>query len=155
MFLPLFDLVMWAALDVMTPGIQRTGFQVIHIALVGIGLALKRYIPVGVAAHRQSQQPFHNIGNVEEHEQHLALLRRVDAFVVHQLVAQILTRMHKKHTQQIDSREALEWQNRCPHNFHSGKDTTIFWNSNPRMTQHFKTAPQEYQSYTFRGKIAS
>ena len=126
MFLPLSDFVMWAALDVMAPGIKRTGIQVIQIALIGIGLTLKRDIPVGVAAHRQSQQPFHKIGNVKEHEQHLALLRRVDAFVVHQLAAQILPGVHKKYTQQIDSREALEWQNRCPHNFHSGKVTTFF-----------------------------
>ena len=96
-------------LHVMTPRIERSPLQIMQIALVGIGLTLKRDIAVGIAAHRQPQQPFHQIGEVEEHKEHLALLRRVNALMVHHLMAQIDPRVHKQHTQQVDSRESLEW----------------------------------------------
>jgi hypothetical protein len=43
--------------------------------------------------------------------------------VVHHLIAQVNAGMHKKHPQQIDSRESMKRQKGCPHNFHSGKVT--------------------------------
>ena len=140
------------ALHIATPGEMRAGLQVIHIALVGIGLTLKRDIPVGIAAHRQAHQPFAQISDEEEHEQHLALLRRVDSFVVHHLVAQVNPGMHKQHTQQVDGREALEWQYRSPHNFHNGKGTTNFWNAKPSVSQHAGTAHRQLAFSTFRLK---
>ena len=101
--------MMGTALHVMTPRVVGTRLQVVQIALIGIGLAFKRDIAVGIATHRQPQQPFHQVGEVEEHKKHLALLRRVNALMVHHLMAQIDPRVHKQHTQQVDSRESLEW----------------------------------------------
>ena len=84
--------------------------QIVKVTLIGVGLAFKRDVAVGIATHGQPQQPFQQIGHVEEHEQHLALLSSVDALVVQQLMVQIHAMVHKKHTQQIDGAEALEWQ---------------------------------------------
>lgn len=121
---------MWfvATPHVTSPSEQPPRLQVVKIALVGIGLTLKRNVAIGISTHRQPHEPLEQIGDEEEHEQHLALLRRVDAFVIHHLIAQIHPRMHKQNTQQVDGRETLEWQYRRPHNFHSDKVTTIFRN---------------------------
>ena len=100
--------------------------QVIEIALVGIGLALKRDVAVGVTAHRQPDNPLHEIGHVEEDEQHLPLLCRVDALVVDELVAQVHSMMYKQDSQQIDCRESMKGQYRSPHDFHCCKVTTLF-----------------------------
>ena len=100
--------------------------QIIEIALVGIGLALKRDIAVGIATHGKPHQPLHEVGQIEEDEQHLALLCRVDALVVHQFVADVHPMMDKKNSQQINRREATEGQYRSPHNFHRCKGTIIF-----------------------------
>ena len=96
-------------LHVAAPGEQRAVLQIVHITLVCVGLTLKRDIPIGVAAHRQAHQPLSQISDEEEHEQHLALLRRVDALVVHHLIAQVNPGMHKKYPKQVDGRETLEW----------------------------------------------
>ena len=69
--------------------------QVIEVTLVGIGLALKGNVAVGITPHGQPHQPLDEIGEIEKHEEHLALLRRVDALVVHHLVAQVHPRVHK------------------------------------------------------------
>lgn len=82
--------------------------QIVKVALIGIGLTLKRDIAVGIATHGQSYQPFQEIGEVEEHKKHLALLSRVDALMIHQLIAQVHPRVHKKHSQQINCCESLE-----------------------------------------------
>ena len=84
--------------------------QIVKIALIGIGLAFKRDVAVGIAAHGQPRQPLDEIGKVKEHIKHLALLGRVDALMVHQFIAQVNAWMYKKHPQQINRCESLEWQ---------------------------------------------
>ena len=76
--------------------------QIIEVALVGIGFALERNIAVGIAAHGQPHQPLHHVGQIEKNEQHLALLSRVYALMIHQLIAEIHSMMDKKHSQQIN-----------------------------------------------------
>jgi len=76
--------------------------QIVQVALVGIGLALKRDIAVGIASHGQPDQPLKEVSHIEKHVEHLALLGGVDALVVHHLVAQIDPVMDKKYPQQID-----------------------------------------------------
>lgn len=107
------------------------GVQIVEIALVGIGLSLKRDITVSITTHRQPDDPLHEIGQIEEDEQHLPLLRRVDALVVDQLVAEVHPMMYKEDSQQIDGRESMKGQYRSPHNFHCCKVTTIFANFTP------------------------
>ena len=101
-------------------------FQIMKIALVGIGLAFKRDVAVGITAHGQPDQPLDEISEIEEHEQHLALLGCVDALVVHQLIAQVHPVMHKQDSQQIDCRESVERQNRSANYLHRHKGTTFF-----------------------------
>ena len=84
------------------------GVQIIEIALVGIGLTLKRDVAVGVTPHRQPDNPLHEISQIEEDEQHLPLLCRVDALVVHHLVAQVYAMVYKEDSQQVDCREAMK-----------------------------------------------
>lgn len=36
---------------VVPPGIHRAVAQIIHVTLIGIGLALKRDVTIGIAAH--------------------------------------------------------------------------------------------------------
>lgn len=102
-------MIMALASHVMPPGIQRTIAQVIQIALIGIGLPFKRDIAIGISTHGQAHQPFNEIGQEKEDKEHLALLGRVYAFVVHHLVAQVNPRMHKQHSQQIDGSKSPEW----------------------------------------------
>lgn len=118
--------MMTDALDVAAPGIRTTGVKIVQVALVGVGLALKRDVTVGVAAHRQPDDPLHHIGHVEKHEQHLALLCRVDALVVHQFLAQIDTRVHKQDAHQVDGHKAAKGQYVGADDFHGGKVTIIF-----------------------------
>ena len=113
-------------LHVPAPRVVTAVLQVIRVALVGIGLALKRDIEVGVAAHRQPHQPLHDVGHIEKDKQQLALLSRVDTFVGHHLITQINARVHKQHTEQIDGRESSERQYRRPDNLHCRKGTTFF-----------------------------
>ena len=94
----------------MTPGKGAANVQIVEVTLVVIGLALKRDVAVGIAAHGDAHHPFHEIEEIEEHKEHLTLLGRVDALMVDQLVAQIDSMMHKEHPQQVDSREPMEWQ---------------------------------------------
>ena len=100
--------------------------QVVKVTLVVVSLSLKRDVAVGVAAHGQPHDPLAEIDDVEEDKQHLALLGRVNALMVHQLIAQVHTRVHKKHSQQIDCCESLERQYRSPDDFHRDKGTIIF-----------------------------
>ena len=93
---------------------MSTIFQVIQVALVGISLAFKGNVTVSVAPHGQSHQPLDAIGQIKENNKHLALLGSVDALVVHQFIAQVNARMHKKHSQQINRGESLERQYFCP-----------------------------------------
>ena len=90
------------------PGIGASRPQVIQIALVGIGLPFKRDVMVGVAAHEEPDDPLDEVGDIEEDEEHLTLLSRVDALMVHHLVAQVHAMVDKKHSQQIDCRETVE-----------------------------------------------
>lgn len=90
------------AAHVVDPGIMGAVGQIVQVALVTMGLALKRDVAVSIATHAEADEPLKEIGNVKEHEQHLALLRRVDALVIQQLMAQINARMHKHHPQQVD-----------------------------------------------------
>ena len=76
--------------------------QIVKVALIGIGLTLKRDVAVGIAAHGLPDQPLENVSDIEEHVEHLALLGGVDALVVHHLVAQIDPVVDKKYPQQID-----------------------------------------------------
>ena len=117
------------ALDIVTPGIHGALTQVIHVALIGIGLALKRDVAIGIAAHGQPDQPFDEIGKKEEDKEHFTLLGRVNALMVHHLVAQVNPRVHKKHSQQIDGSESPEWQYRSTHNFHCCKYTQKILNT--------------------------
>ena len=111
--------------NVVAPGKERTGAQVVQVSLVGIGLALKRDVAVGVAAHGEPDGPFHQVGQVKAHEQQLALLCRMDALVVHHLVAQVHARVHKQHSQQVDGREAVKGQYGRADDFHVGKGTNF------------------------------
>ena len=95
---------------IVSPSIQGAMFQIVKVALIGIGLTLKRDVAVGIASHGQPHQPFKEIGKVEEHKKHLALLCSVDAFMVHQFIAQIHSGVHKKHPQQINRCESFERQ---------------------------------------------
>ena len=85
-----------------------TGVQIIEIALVGIGLTLKRDVAVGVTLHRQPDNPLHEISQIEEDEQQLPLLSRVDALMVHHLVAQVYAMVYKEDSQQVDCRETMK-----------------------------------------------
>ena len=113
-------------LYVAAPGKVPPRLQIVKIALVGIGLALKRDVAVGIPLHGQAHQPLEQIGDIEEHEQHLALLRRVDALVVNQFIAQVNAMVHKQHPQQVNCRETAEGQNRGAHNLHGRKGTIFF-----------------------------
>ena len=97
----------------MSPSIVAPIAQIFKIALIGIGLTLKRDVAIGIASHG-------------EHKQHLALLCRVDALMVNQLIADVNPMVDKENPQQIDCREAMEGQYRSPHNFHRRKVTTLF-----------------------------
>lgn len=122
----LFSVMTVLPFEVIAPGIRPSVVQIVQVALVGIGLTLKRDIAVSIAAHGQPHEPLHEIGQIKEHEQHLALLGRVNAFMVHQLMAQIYPRMHKKHTQQVDGRVASKGQYGRADDFHRGKVTIFF-----------------------------
>ena len=93
----------------MAPGVVTAFLQIVEIALVGVCLTLKRDVAIGITTHRQAHEPLHQIGDIKEDEEHLALLSRVDAFMIHHLMAQIDSRVYKQHPQQIDGREPLEW----------------------------------------------
>lgn len=110
---------------------MSTIFQVVQVTLVGIGLAFKGNVTVSVAAHGQSHQPLDAIGQIKENNKHLALLGSVDALVVHQLVAQVNARMHKKHSQQINCCESLEWQYFCPEYLQRYKGNAFYGFSQP------------------------
>ena len=97
-------------LHVEAPCIMGTMAEVIKIALVDVGLALKRDIAIGISSHGQTNDPFGNISQKKEHKQHLTLLCSVDALVVNHLIAQINPMMHKKHAHQVDGRETMERQ---------------------------------------------
>ena len=114
------------AFDIMSPGIGPSLVQIVQIALVGVSLALKRYIAISIATHGQSHEPLHQIGHVEEYKKHLSLLCRVDAFMVHQLMAQIHPRVHKKQSQQVDGRESSKGQYGGADYFHACKGTIFF-----------------------------
>jgi hypothetical protein len=125
-----FELMtMFWATHVVPPGIHGAMAQIIHVSLIGIGLALKRDVSIGIATHGQPDEPFNKIGKKEEHKQHLALLGRVNALMVHHLVAQVYPWVHKKHSQQIDGSESPEWQYRSPHYFHCCKYTQKILNT--------------------------
>ena len=96
------------ALHIMAPGIVAAMAQIIDIALIGIGLPLKRDVTVGIPAHGQPDEPLHEISNIEEYKQHLALLGRVDAFMIHQLAAQVHPMVDKQYPQQVNRRESME-----------------------------------------------
>ena len=125
------------ALDVIAPGIGPSRFKVVRVALVGIGLALKRDVAVSISAHGQSREPFHQIGQIKEHEQHLALLHRVYALMVHQLMAQINPWVYKKHPQKVDGRETAKRQYVRADNFHGDKVTIFFVYRSP-FEFHFR-----------------
>ena len=134
---------MYRFLYVLTPSVVPTRVQVVEIALVGICLSLKRDVAVSVAPHGQSHQPLNDVSEVEKHEQHLALLSRVDALVVNQLVAQIHAMMHKQHPQQINRREAMKGQYRGAHNLHGCKGTIFFLIHTPHIrASHFAQTPK-------------
>ena len=101
-------LVTVTTLHVVAPGKRAARAQVVEIALVGIGLALKRDVAIGIATQGQSHEPLDKVGQIEEDKEHLALLGRVNALMIHQLVAQVHPMMHKKHPQQVHCREAME-----------------------------------------------
>ena len=82
--------------------------QVIQVTLISISLAFKGDVAISVAPHGQSHQPLDAIGKIKEDKQHLALLSGVNALMVHQLIAQVNARVHKKCSQQINCRESLE-----------------------------------------------
>ena len=82
--------------------------QVIQVTLVSISLAFKGYVAISIAPHGQSHQPLDAIDKIKEDKQHLALLSSVNALMVHQLIAQVNARVHKKCSQQINCRESLE-----------------------------------------------
>ena len=117
----------WAT-QVVTPGKQLTRLQVSEIALIGVCLALKRDVAIGIAPHGKPHQPFDEIKDIEEHKKHLTLLCRVNALVVHHLVAEVHPWMHKKYPQQVNRRESMKWQYRSTHNLHRDKGTIIFGN---------------------------
>ena len=98
----MLDFTSRRAADVAAPGIQAPAAQVAGVLLVGIGLALKRDVAVGIATHGQTHHPLEEISQIEKHIQHLALLRRVYAFVVNQFIAQVHARVHKNNPQQIN-----------------------------------------------------
>ena len=108
------------------PGVVPAVVKVVEVTLVGIGLALKRDVAVSISAHRQAHQPFHHIGHIKEHEQHLTLLGRVDALMVHQFIAQVNPWTHKQHAQQVDGSETVKRQYLGTDDLHSGKDTNFF-----------------------------
>ncbi len=110
----------------MSPSIVAPIAQIFKIALIGIGLTLKRDVTIGIASHGQPHKPLQQVGHIEEHKQHLALLCRVDALMVNQLIADVNPMVDKENPQQIDCREAMEGQYRSPHNFHRRKVTTLF-----------------------------
>ena len=118
-------------LQVAAPSVVLTMFQIAQIALVSVSLPFKRDVAVSIAAHQQAHQPLHQIEEVEKDKQHLALLGRVDALVVHQFIAQIDPVMHKEHPQQIDGVVSLERQYGCADNLHRRKDTIFFQNPTP------------------------
>ena len=101
-------------------------FQIMKITLIGIGLAFKRDVAVGIATHGQSHHPLDEIGQVKEDKQHLALLCSVDALVVHQLFPQVPTVTHSQDSQQIKGRESVARQNRSANYLHRHKGTTFF-----------------------------
>ena len=90
------------ATHVMDPRVMGTAGQVGQVALVAVCLALERDVAVGIATHAQPDQPLHHIGQVKEHEQHLALLSSVDALVIDQFIAQVHPGVDKHHPQQVD-----------------------------------------------------
>lgn len=90
------------AAHVADPGVMGSVGQVGQIALVAVCLAFKRDVAVGIATHAQPDQPFHHIGQVKEHEQHLALLGSVDALVIDQFIAQVHPWVDKHDPQQVD-----------------------------------------------------
>ena len=124
----LFDsiAIIIGSLEITAPGIVPPCLQIVKVALVGIGFALKRDVAVGIAPHGQPHQPLDQISQIKKHEQHLALLSGVDAFMVHQFVAQVHAMVHKKYPQQVDCREAIERQYGGAHDLHRHKGTTFF-----------------------------
>lgn len=98
-------------------------FEVIKVALVGVCFSFKRDVAVSIPSHGQPCQPLEHIGKIEEQEKQLALLCRVDALMVDQLIAQVNPWMHKKDSQQIDSREPAKRQYPCPDDLHGCKGT--------------------------------
>ena len=97
--------------------------EVFKVALVGVCLTFKRDVTVSIPAHGQPCQPLDHIGKIKEQEKHLALLCRVDALMVDQLMAQVHSGMHKEDSQQIDGREPAERQYPCPDDLHGCKGT--------------------------------
>ena len=86
---------MYRFMHITAPGVVPTRLQIVKIALVGVCLALKRDVTVSVAFHWQPHQPLDEISDIEEHKEHLALLRRVDALMIDQFAAQVNAMMHE------------------------------------------------------------
>ena len=105
---------------VMQPSIVAAVRQVLQIALVVVGLALKRDAPVGPAPHGEPHCPFDEIDDVEKNETQFTHLRCVDALVVEQFARQVHALMDKQHPEQIDGIKATPGQISAAHNLHPG-----------------------------------
>lgn len=57
--------------------------QVLQVAVVAVGLALKRDVPVGIASHDQSYHPLYQVQYIKQHITKLTHLSSVNALVVY------------------------------------------------------------------------
>ncbi len=94
--------------------------QVILVVHVGVGLALKTDVHIGIAPHWQADAPFHQIPQIETHEQHLHHLARVDALMTDEVGRKQGAGTAKQHTHNVDSIKVLGWQYAVANNLHCG-----------------------------------
>lgn len=85
--------------------------QIIEVIAVFVCLSLETDVAIRrqcTPVLHQQHQPFHHVPQVKAHEQQLAHLRRMDAFVVQQLRRQPRAVPHEKHAKQVHSIETAK-----------------------------------------------
>ena len=92
--------------------------EVVKVALILVGLALKRNLAIGIAAPQQAHQPLGHIPHIESDDAHLKQLSGVDALMVNEFLRQVNTWMNKQYAQQIDGTEPAHRNVFGPYNFH-------------------------------------
>lgn len=83
--------------------------QVKNVGLVVVGFTLERYVSVCVAFHKQPNNPFGHIPQIEEHVEHFLHLGGMYALVIENNIVDDSVLSHEQDAHQIDGTKAFDW----------------------------------------------